>query len=169
MPNLVLGPDARTPTKVPNPNIEESSKAMKHLPLPPQHLQHLQILSHEISNLHRVKTSLPSTHPVLEEDFDPDIVIKPILSTYYHQFSRLFDGKEHSNMWIGFNSALLKVWEWGDVEMAVDGFWDTVEEYFAVKKEDRIITTNSKPKSKESARMSEVVSYPLSEGHVYRE
>lgn len=117
------------------PNRSNKEEHMK--PLQPPNLHHVQTLSHEISTLHLTKTSLPPTHPVLSEEFDPDVIIKPILSTYYPQFFRLFDEKEHVKIWIGFHSALLKVWEWRDVEMAVEGFWEGVEEYFVVREEDR--------------------------------
>ncbi|KAK6333133.1 hypothetical protein TWF718_010956 [Orbilia javanica] len=114
---------------------------MKLPPLPPPQLLLLQTLSHEISNLYSTRVPLPTNHPVLKEDFDPDKVIKPVLSTYYPQFLRLFGEGEYVEIWIGFNGALLRVWEWGDVEMAVDGFWEGVGRYFVVRKED--ITSRS--------------------------
>ncbi|KAK6349221.1 hypothetical protein TWF730_009973 [Orbilia blumenaviensis] len=112
----------------------------KLLPPLPHQLLHLQTLSQEIHSLHSKKSSLPANHPVLNHSFDPDDIIKPIISTYFPIFFRLFDEKEeeHVKIWIAFNAALLKVWEWGDVETVQDDFWECVGEFFAVGEEDRV-------------------------------
>ncbi|KAK6512438.1 hypothetical protein TWF481_001324 [Arthrobotrys musiformis] len=102
----------------------------------------LRTFTHEIYKVHNVKVSHPPDHLVFHPDFDPDVVIKPILSTYYSQFFGLFrrgdNGKYRERevrIWMAFHAALLKVWEGGDVEEVVEGFWECVEMYFDVTKD----------------------------------
>ncbi|KAK6527131.1 hypothetical protein TWF281_010324 [Arthrobotrys megalospora] len=110
--------------------------------LPPLHLHHLQTLALELHKLHSTKLSLPPDHTILNTPyFDPDVILKPILSTYYPSFTRLF-GEQCQNIWIAFNAALLKVWDWGDVGMASEGFWECVGQYFEVSREDRVVKSS---------------------------
>ncbi|EPS42054.1 hypothetical protein H072_3825 [Dactylellina haptotyla CBS 200.50] len=93
--------------------------------------EYLRTLSQQLQTLEDIKASIPPSSPiVLTHNADADVVISPLIATFYSRFVELFDIDRHLDIWIAFNAALLAVWDMGNARDAEIDFWDTVALYF---------------------------------------